>query len=92
MSERRRNDDDGKVQLLFKFGFPSLVCDFQELYRYLIDDFIIQYSQELRKMDFRKNKKGDYANFHPRIYLTEEQHTKYKNSLHSYFRQNSRRS
>jgi len=25
-----------------EFGKPSLVCDFQELYRYLIDDFIIQ--------------------------------------------------
>jgi CRISPR-associated protein Cas1 len=26
-----------------QFGKPSLVCDFQELYRYLIDDFLIQY-------------------------------------------------
>jgi CRISPR-associated protein Cas1 len=24
-----------------QFGKPSLVCDFQELYRYLIDDFLI---------------------------------------------------
>jgi len=23
-------------------GKPSLVCDFQELYRYLVDDFVIQ--------------------------------------------------
>lgn len=35
-----------------KFGVPSLVCDFQELYRYLIDDFIIQYCRKLRKKDF----------------------------------------
>ena len=69
-----------------KFGLPSLVCDFQELYRHLIDDFIIQYSQNLRKMDFRKNRtKTVYI--HPRIYLTEEQHAKYKKSLHNYFRQ-----
>jgi len=31
---------------------PSLVCDFQELYRYLIDDFLIRYCQRLRKKDF----------------------------------------
>jgi len=30
----------------------SLVCDFQELYRYLIDDFLISYCQRLRKRDF----------------------------------------
>jgi CRISPR-associated protein Cas1 len=35
-----------------QFGKPSLVCDFQELYRYLIDDFVIQYCQRLAKRDF----------------------------------------
>jgi CRISPR-associated protein Cas1 len=30
-----------------QFGKPSLVCDFQELYRYLIDDFVIQHCQRL---------------------------------------------
>ena len=34
------------------FSKPSLVCDFQELYRYLIDDFLIQSCQMLRKKDF----------------------------------------
>ena len=33
-------------------GKPSLVCDFEELYRYLVDDFVIQYCQSLRKKDF----------------------------------------
>jgi CRISPR/Cas system-associated endonuclease Cas1 len=33
-------------------GKPSLVCDFQELYRHLIDDFLIQYSQKLKAKDF----------------------------------------
>ncbi len=28
------------------------VCDFQELYRYLIDDFVFQYCQSLAKRDF----------------------------------------
>jgi CRISPR-associated protein Cas1 len=35
-----------------QFGKPSLVCDFQELHRYLIDDFIIQYCKSLAKRDF----------------------------------------
>jgi CRISPR-associated protein Cas1 len=30
-------------------GKPSLVCDFIELYRYLIDDFLIERCQKLRK-------------------------------------------
>lgn len=32
-----------------QFGKPSLVCDLMELYRFLIDDFIMQYSKGLRK-------------------------------------------
>jgi CRISPR-associated protein Cas1 len=35
-----------------QFGKPSLVCDFQELYRYLTDDFAIQYCQTLDRQDF----------------------------------------
>ncbi|MHA1288551.1 MAG: CRISPR-associated endonuclease Cas1 [Candidatus Thorarchaeota archaeon] len=33
-------------------GKPSLVCDLEELYRYLIDDFIVDYCQGLGKRDF----------------------------------------
>jgi hypothetical protein len=35
-----------------QFGEPSLVRDFQKLYRYLIDDFLIKRCQKLRKKDF----------------------------------------
>ena len=35
-----------------QFGKPSLVCDFQELYRYLIDDFIIQHCRKMNNKDF----------------------------------------
>jgi CRISPR-associated protein Cas1 len=35
-----------------QFGKPSLVCDFQELYRYSIDDFLIERCHKLRKKDF----------------------------------------
>jgi CRISPR/Cas system-associated endonuclease Cas1 len=33
-------------------GKPSLVCDFMELYRYLIDDFVVQFSQSIKPKDF----------------------------------------
>jgi CRISPR-associated endonuclease Cas1 len=33
-----------------QFGKPSLVCDFQELYRYLIDDFLL--GRRFHKKDF----------------------------------------
>ena len=52
-------------------GKPSLVCDFQELYRHLIDGFLIQYCRSLRKKDFitkaesmsrRRKGKREYLN------------------------------
>ena len=43
-----------------QFGKPSLVCDLMELYRYLIDDFIIQYCKSLKKKDFAL-KREDYS-------------------------------
>jgi CRISPR-associated protein Cas1 len=35
-----------------QFGKPSLVCDMQELYRYLVDDFVIKFCQDLEERDF----------------------------------------
>lgn len=35
-----------------QYGKPSLICDFQELYIHLIDDFLIQYCQNLKSKDF----------------------------------------
>jgi CRISPR-associated protein Cas1 len=35
-----------------QYGKPSLVCDLQELYRYLMDDFVIQFCRGLTKRDF----------------------------------------
>ena len=52
-----------------QFGKPSLVCDLMELYRYLVDDFIIQYAKALGKRDFelkqedfssKRKGKGEY--------------------------------
>jgi len=33
-------------------GEPSLVCDFQDLYRYLIGNFVIEYCKTVRATDF----------------------------------------
>ena len=48
-----------------QYGKPSLVCDLQELYRYLVNDFAIQFCQGLRERDFivkresmSRNRKG----------------------------------
>ena len=36
-----------------QFGKPSLVCDLMELYRCLVDDFVIRYFRGLKKKDFK---------------------------------------
>lgn len=43
-----------------QFGKPSLVCDLMERYRYMIDDFIIQYCKDLKKKDFAMQRE-DYS-------------------------------
>lgn len=35
------------------WGKPSLVCDFEEIYRYLMDEFIIQQARNLTPRDFK---------------------------------------
>ena len=54
-----------------QYGKPSLVCDFMELYRYLIDDFLIEYCRNLSSKDFivktenstrKKQGKREYLN------------------------------
>jgi len=34
------------------WGLPSLILDFQDLYRYLVDDFVISYTGALKDRDF----------------------------------------
>jgi CRISPR-associated protein Cas1 len=38
-----------------QFSKPSLVCDLMELYRFLVDDFLVQFAKNLRKKDFSMN-------------------------------------
>ncbi|KON30382.1 hypothetical protein AC480_01190 [miscellaneous Crenarchaeota group archaeon SMTZ1-55] len=69
-----------------QFGKPSLVCDVQELYRQLVDDFLVQYCQSLRVKDFivktedmTRNKKGK------RIYLNDAQTRDLMKQLDKFF-------
>lgn len=67
-------------------GKPSLVCDFQELYRYLTDDFVIQYCQTLGKKDFAV-KSEDFSTKRKgkREYLNDSQTRDLIKGLNQYF-------
>ena len=70
-------------------GKPSLICDFQDLYRYLLDHFLIEYSKNLKQTDFeakiqqKRGKKGK------RIYLKNEKSRKLIEKLYEYFEKNA---
>jgi len=69
-----------------QFGKPSLVCDFQELYRYFIDDFIIQYCNGLVKRNFTfKTEKISAQKIGKREYLDEENSRNFTSRLKAYF-------
>lgn len=69
-----------------QFGKPSLVCDFQELYRYLIDDFVIQYCQRLAKRDFTfKIEKASGQKKGKREYLNDAETKDFISKLNNYF-------
>ena len=67
-------------------GKPSLVCDFEELYRYLIDDFVILYCQDLKKRDFTvKTEKLTRRKMGKRQYLKDENTKELMGKLDEYF-------
>jgi CRISPR-associated protein Cas1 len=71
---------------VLKWGRPSLVCDFEEIYRYLIDDFLIGFSKSMKPNDFAartimfNEKKGK------RMYLNKTKTNELLKKLHDYFR------
>jgi len=69
-----------------QFGKPSLVCDLMELYRYLIDDFLIQYCKSLKKKDF--SKKHEYYSSNrqgQREYLNKASTKDFMSKLNAFF-------
>lgn len=67
-------------------GKPSLVCDFMELYRYLVDDFVIQYCRGMRKKDFIvKSEDLSAKRKGKREYLNDLQTSAFVKNLNEYF-------
>ena len=67
-------------------GKPSLVCDFQELYRYLIDDFVIKYCQNSKKRNFSfKTEKASGQKKGKREYLNDIETKDFTKKLNDYF-------
>jgi CRISPR-associated protein Cas1 len=64
-------------------GKPSLVCDLQELYRYIIDDSIIQFGKDSRKTAFRRVYFGKPK--YPRLFLKSEKNREFEKFLHGCF-------
>ena len=75
----------GFVHVL-RWGRPSLVCDFEEIYRYLIDDFLMGYSQKLKPKDFTAKTEMFNEKKGKRIYLNKTKTNELTNKLHDYFR------
>ena len=71
---------------LIQYGRPSLVCDFVELYRHLVDDFLIQYCQNLKPKDFKAKKEEWNGKKGKRIYLKKSKTDDLTNKLHDYFK------
>jgi len=69
-----------------QFGKPSLVCDFIELYRYQVDNFLIDYARNLTPKDFVL-KSEDYSKRRKgkRQYLNDQLTNDFIKKLNAYF-------
>lgn len=65
-------------------GKPSLVCDLQELYRYVVDDSIIQFGAKLKKTAFRRVYFGSKPKI-PRLFLKSDKNREFEGFLHGCF-------
>jgi len=71
-------------------GKPSLVCDLQELHRYLLDDFVIQYCQGLKDKDFTVKSESMSCNrMGKREYLNDVETRRMMKELQEYFESKS---
>jgi len=69
-----------------QFSKPSLVCDFMEIYRYIIDDFVISFCFDLSKKDFiTKNEVMSRGKVGKREYLNDAETKKFNAKLNDYF-------
>ena len=69
-----------------QYGKPSLVCDLQELYRHLVDDFVIRFCQGLGKRDFTvKSEAASRSRMGKREYLNDAETRRMMRELGDYF-------
>ena len=69
-----------------QFGKPSLICDLQEIYRYLVDDFVIQFCQSLKEKDFTvKSESVNRKRKGKREYLNDKETRRLMKELESFF-------
>jgi CRISPR-associated protein Cas1 len=69
-----------------QYGKPSLMCDLQELYRYLVDDFVIQFCQDLKERDFTvKSESVSQKRKGEREYLNDAQTRRMMRELERFF-------
>jgi len=69
-----------------QYGKPSLVCDLEELYRYLVDDFVFDYVQELKPGDFTtKTVEASKSRKGKREYLNDAKTREMMRELNDYF-------
>ena len=68
-----------------QFGRASLVCDFMELYRHLVDGFLIEFSQGLKPRDFVAKPGTMKKKSWKRMYLTDELTREMVSELFEYF-------
>jgi len=69
-----------------QYGKPSLVCDLEELYRYLVDDFVFDYVQGLKPGDFTtKTVEASKSRKGKREYLNDTKTREMMRELADYF-------
>jgi CRISPR-associated protein Cas1 len=68
-----------------QYNKPSLVCDLEELYRYLIDDFVFDYVQGLRLGDFTTKEVQVRSRKGRREYLNDAKTKEMLRELNDYF-------
>ena len=68
-----------------KFGNASLVFDFMEVYRYLMDDFLISFCRKLDTEDFALKDDGIGGKMGKRVFLNKERNKEFLHKLEDYF-------
>jgi CRISPR-associated protein Cas1 len=69
---------------------PNLACDFMEIYRHLVDDYVIRYLQKVTIKDLHAKQEVYNGRKIKRMYLSKELTRDFSNNLHKYFKKKVR--